>query len=49
MKTDPAQDALAERIRQNLASHPDVREKRMFGGVAFMDWWIAVGRTSRNS
>ena len=43
MKTDPARDALAQRIRQNLSSHPDVREKNMFGGVAFMvDGRLAV-------
>ncbi|UPO77841.1 TfoX/Sxy family protein [Arthrobacter sp. Helios] len=43
MQTDPARDALAERIRQNLASHPDIREKNMFGGVAFMvDGQLAV-------
>ncbi|GFG65105.1 hypothetical protein MKUB_25950 [Mycobacterium kubicae] len=27
---------LAERIRELLASQPDVDEKRMFGGLAFM-------------
>lgn len=43
MQTDPARDALAERIRQHLASYPDVREKNMFGGVAFMvDGGLAV-------
>jgi len=34
---------LAQRIREALASHPDVREKRMFGGMAFMvDGGLAV-------
>ncbi|MBD7995865.1 TfoX/Sxy family protein [Arthrobacter sp. Sa2CUA1] len=43
MQTDPARDALAQRIRQSLAFHPDVREKNMFGGVAFMvDGQLAV-------
>ncbi|MER2135299.1 MAG: TfoX/Sxy family protein [Arthrobacter sp.] len=43
MKTHPARDALAQRIRQNLSSQPDVREKYMFGGVAFMvDGRLAV-------
>lgn len=43
METDTARDALAQRIRHNLSSHPDVREKNMFGGVAFMvDGHLAV-------
>ncbi|MBD8042864.1 TfoX/Sxy family protein [Arthrobacter sp. Sa2BUA2] len=43
MQTDPARDALAQRIRQSLASLPDVQEKNMFGGVAFMvDGQLAV-------
>ena len=43
MQSDPAQETLAQRIRQNLSSHPDVREKNMFGGVAFMvDGRLAV-------
>jgi TfoX/Sxy family transcriptional regulator of competence genes len=29
-------EALAERIRQRLGSDPDVTEKRMFGGIAFL-------------
>ncbi|MFZ3451803.1 TfoX/Sxy family protein [Arthrobacter sp. 7Tela_A1] len=36
MQSDPAQETLAQRIRQGLTSHQDVREKNMFGGVAFM-------------
>ena len=43
MHMNPAQDLLAQRIRDSLASHPDVREKRMFGGMAFMvDGGLAV-------
>lgn len=43
MQSDPAQETLAQRIRASLASHRDVREKRMFGGVAFMvDGGLAV-------
>lgn len=43
MQTNPARDALAQRIRQSLTSHPDVREKHMFGGMAFMvDGQLAV-------
>ncbi|MFF3037572.1 TfoX/Sxy family protein [Arthrobacter citreus] len=41
--SDPAQETLTQRIRANLASHQDVREKRMFGGVSFMvDGQLAV-------
>jgi TfoX/Sxy family transcriptional regulator of competence genes len=29
-------EALAERINQVLASKPDVTERKMFGGIAFM-------------
>jgi TfoX/Sxy family transcriptional regulator of competence genes len=29
-------EALAERIRQVLAGEPDVTERKMFGGIAFM-------------
>jgi TfoX/Sxy family transcriptional regulator of competence genes len=29
-------EAVAERVRQALAGSPDVVEKRMFGGIAFM-------------
>ena len=29
-------EAVAERVREALAKSPDVVEKRMFGGVAFM-------------
>jgi TfoX/Sxy family transcriptional regulator of competence genes len=29
-------EKLAERIRENLASKRDVREQKMFGGIAFM-------------
>jgi len=29
-------EKLAERIRENLASHKNVREQKMFGGIAFM-------------
>ncbi len=43
MQPDPAQEALAQRIRASLASHQDIREKRMFGGVSFMvDGQLAV-------
>lgn len=43
MESNLPRDALAQRIRQNLSAHPDVREKRMFGGVAFMvDGGLAV-------
>lgn len=43
MQSDPAQETLAQRIRASLASHQDVREKRMFGGVSFMvDGQLAV-------
>jgi TfoX/Sxy family transcriptional regulator of competence genes len=30
------EEAVAERIRKALAGTPDVAEKRMFGGIAFM-------------
>ncbi|MBF4992780.1 TfoX/Sxy family protein [Arthrobacter gandavensis] len=43
MNVDPFQETLVQRIRANLASHGDVREKRMFGGVSFMvDGQLAV-------
>ena len=29
-------EAVAERVRKALAGSPDVVEKRMFGGIAFM-------------
>ncbi|REK39523.1 MAG: RNA methyltransferase [Actinobacteria bacterium] len=29
-------ETLAERIRDHLASKPDIEEKKMFGGIAFM-------------
>lgn len=29
-------EGLAERIRQRLGSDPDVTERRMFGGIAFL-------------
>lgn len=29
-------DTLAERIRRALPTHPDVTEKKMFGGLAFL-------------
>ncbi|MCD9879635.1 TfoX/Sxy family protein [Streptomyces guryensis] len=29
-------EGLAERIRQHLGGDPDVAEKRMFGGIAFL-------------
>jgi hypothetical protein len=29
-------DGLAERVRESLGERPDLEEKRMFGGVAFM-------------
>ncbi|MCI3275177.1 TfoX/Sxy family protein [Streptomyces cylindrosporus] len=29
-------EGLAERIRQRLGADPDVAEKRMFGGIAFL-------------
>jgi len=32
----PYDPAIAERLRAALAALPDVREKRMFGGVSFM-------------
>jgi TfoX/Sxy family transcriptional regulator of competence genes len=30
-------ERLAERIRSILASHDDIREQKMFGGIAWMD------------
>ena len=43
MHVNRAQDVLVQRIRNSLASHPDVQEKRMFGGLAFMvDGQLAV-------
>ena len=39
---------LADRLRERLASRPDVVEKRMFGGVAFLvNGHMAVGASSR--
>jgi TfoX/Sxy family transcriptional regulator of competence genes len=32
----PVDDRLAARVRRVLAGRPDVEEKRMFGGLAFM-------------
>lgn len=32
----PYSEPLAERMRPNLLTRPDVREKSMFGGVAFL-------------
>lgn len=32
----PYDEGLAERIRELLADRPDVAEKKMFGGIAFM-------------
>ena len=32
----PCDEKLAERIRTVLSTRPDVEERRMFGGVAFM-------------
>lgn len=32
----PYDEDLANRIRELVASHPDVREQRMFGGLAFL-------------
>jgi TfoX/Sxy family transcriptional regulator of competence genes len=29
-------EGLAERIREHLGVHPDITEKRMFGGIAFL-------------
>ena len=29
-------EALADRLREHLASRPDVSERKMFGGIAFM-------------
>ncbi|PAZ14363.1 RNA methyltransferase [Streptomyces sp. SA15] len=29
-------EGLAERIRQRLGAEPDITEKRMFGGIAFL-------------
>ncbi len=29
-------ETLAERVRQVMASHPSVAEKKMFGGLTFM-------------
>ncbi|MER7182280.1 TfoX/Sxy family protein [Streptomyces hyaluromycini] len=39
-------EGLAERIRQHLGSEPDITEKRMFGGIAFLHSGnMAVGVT----
>jgi hypothetical protein len=38
-------EAVAERVRKALAGSPDVVEKRMFGGIAFMvrgNMWCGV-------
>ena len=32
----PYSDELAERIRELLAAEPELREQKMFGGIAFM-------------
>jgi hypothetical protein len=41
-------EELAERIRGLLAAEPDIREKRMFGGLAFLaGGHIAVGASGR--
>ncbi len=41
---------LAERLRELLAGEPEVREKRMFGGLAFLvDGRMAVCAGSRGS
>ncbi|WP_128382257.1 TfoX/Sxy family protein [Streptomyces cavernae] len=32
----PYDEGLAERIRQRLGADPDVAERRMFGGIAFL-------------
>lgn len=29
-------EALAERVRELLVTHPDISERKMFGGIAFM-------------
>ena len=29
-------EGVAQRIREGLADRPDIREKKMFGGIAFM-------------
>lgn len=43
MESNLPQGVLAQRIRKSLSSHPDVQEKHMFGGVAFMvDGGLAV-------
>ena len=36
MQAEDSREILAERIRNLLASYPNVRERRMFGGVSFM-------------
>ncbi|GAA1841126.1 TfoX/Sxy family protein [Microlunatus capsulatus] len=39
---------LAERLRERLAAEPGVREKRMFGGLAFLvDGHLAVSASGR--
>jgi len=39
-------EGLAERIRERLAADPEVTEKRMFGGIAFLHAGnVAVGVT----
>jgi TfoX/Sxy family transcriptional regulator of competence genes len=39
-------EGLAERIRDHLADHPGITEKRMFGGLAFLHHGnMAVGVT----
>ncbi|MFD9509474.1 TfoX/Sxy family protein [Streptomyces mirabilis] len=39
-------EGLAERIRERLGTDPDITEKRMFGGIAFLHRGnVAVGVT----
>ncbi|MFD6995972.1 TfoX/Sxy family protein [Streptomyces mirabilis] len=39
-------EGLAERIRERLSTDPDITEKRMFGGIAFLHRGnVAVGVT----
>lgn len=42
-------EELAERIRDELAGHPDVTEQKMFGGLAFLvDGNMAVAASGRS-
>ncbi len=44
----PYDEHLAERLRDSLATQPDITEQKMFGGVAFMaNGNLAVGASSQ--